>query len=149
LVCERTYRRFTLDGYLVEGLPPQYGYGGGDVVRALVEKTARAGALVAEIEQAGRGDIDRLMTEWRSLLRQIAHAPALAFEKSPHRTADGSRQGVDAAYLAERWDNFRALCRVHLGEDRPQALPDLPPLTADQRRPVQHRFFRGASAMKR
>jgi hypothetical protein len=146
LVCERTYRRFTLDGYLVEGLPPQYGYGGGDVVRALVEKTARAGALVAEIEQAGRGDIDRLMTEWRSLLRQIAHAPALAFEKSPHRTADGSRQGVDAAYLAERWDNFRALCRVHLGEDRPQALPDLPPLTADQRRPVQHRFFRSAPA---
>jgi hypothetical protein len=146
LVCERTYRRFTLEGYLVEGLPPQYGFGGGDVVRALVEKTARAGALVAEIEQAGRGDIDRLMTEWRSLLRQIAHAPALAFEKSPNRTADGSRQGVDAAYLAERWNNFRALCRAHLGEDRPQALPDLPPLTAEQRRPVQHRFFRGAPA---
>lgn len=145
-VCERAYRRFNLDGYLVEGLPPQYGFGGGDVVRALVEKTARAGALVAEIEQAGRGDIDRLMTEWRSLLRQIAHAPPLAFEKSPHRTADGTKQGVDASYLAERWDNFRALCRAQLGDDRPHALPDLPALTAEQRRPVQHRFFRGAPA---
>src|SRR5690606_24139311 len=113
---------------------------------ALTEKTARAGALAAEIEQAGRGDIDRLMTEWRSLLRQVAHAPALSFEQSPNRTADGTRQGADAPYLAERWDNFRALCRVQLGEDRPQALPDLPPLTAEQRRPVQHRFFRGGVA---
>lgn len=145
LACERTYRRFTFEGYLIEGVPPQYGFGGGEVVRALVEKTARAGALIAEIEQAGRGDLDRLMTEWRSLLRQIAHAPALAFEESPNRTADGSRQGVDAAYLAERWDNFRALCRAYLGEDRPQALPDLPPLTAEQRRPVQHRFFRSVA----
>jgi len=146
-VCERVYRRFNLEGYLVEGLPPQYGFGGGDVIRALVERTAKASVLVADIAQAGRGDLDRLMTEWRSLLRQIAHAPPLAFEKSPHRTADGTRQGADAAYLAERWDNFRALCRAQLGEDRPQALPDLPPLTAEQRRPVQHRFIRVAAAL--
>ena len=50
-----------------------------------------------------------------------------------------------ALHLAERWDNFRALCRVTLGETKADALPDLPPLTAEQRRPVQHRFFRSAA----
>jgi hypothetical protein len=31
LVCERAYRRLSIEGYLVEGLPPQYGFGGADV----------------------------------------------------------------------------------------------------------------------
>lgn len=142
-VCERAYRRFTIEGYLEEGLPPQYGYGGGDVVRALVEKTARAGALVAGIEQAGRGDLDRLMTEWRSLLRQVAHAPPL--EARAAEPAD-ARRSADDARLAERWDLFRALCRVQLGEAKADALPELPPLTAEQRRPMQHRFFKAGPA---
>ncbi|GAB1488229.1 hypothetical protein MASR2M8_06740 [Opitutaceae bacterium] len=133
-VCEKAFHRLTIEGYLEEGLPPQYGYGASEVVQALVEKTARAGAILTDIENAGRGDIDRLMTEWRSLLRQIVSAAPLA---------------VDAGLpplLVERWNDFRALCLAQLGEAKADALPMLPPLTADQRRPVQHRFFRSGSA---
>ncbi|HEX2099209.1 MAG TPA: DEAD/DEAH box helicase, partial [Candidatus Synoicihabitans sp.] len=103
-VCERAFHRFSIEGFLSEGVPPQYGWGASEVVRALVEKSARAGALAAASEQAGRGDIDRLMTEWRSLLRQVAHAPALE-DIAP---AD--------LPLAERWEAFRALCRATLRE---------------------------------
>ena len=133
-VSEKAFHRLTIEGYLDEGLPPQYGYGGSEVVQALVEKTARAGALLTDIGNAGRGDIDRLMTEWRSLLRQVAAAVPLA---------------IDAGLpplLVGRWNDFRALCRTQLGEAKAEALPVLPPLTADQRRPVQHRFFRSGSA---
>jgi hypothetical protein len=133
-VCEKAFHRLTIEGYLEEGLPPQYGYGGSEVVQALVEKTARARALLEDIENAGRGDIDRLMTEWRSLLRQVVTAPALS---------------IDAGLpplLVERWNDFRALCRTQLGESKADALPTLPPLTAEQRRPVQHRFFKSGAA---
>ena len=43
--------------------------------------------------------------------------------------------------MSERWDNFRALCRVQLGEDKYRTLPELPALTPEQRRPMNHRFF--------
>lgn len=129
-VCEKTYHRFSIEGFLVEGVPPQYGWGASEIVQALVEKSARAGALAAASEQAGRGDIDRLMTEWRSLLRQVAHARPL------DHVAERDLP------LAERWDLFRALCRATLRDQKADALPELPPLTVEQRRPVVHRFTR-------
>ena len=46
-----------------------------------------------------------------------------------------------ALHLSERWDNFRTLCRVQLGEDKYRTLPELPALTPEQRRPMNHRFF--------
>jgi hypothetical protein len=127
---EKTYQRFDFEGWLVEGVPPGYGYGAAEVVQSLVEGTSKAGALAAASEMAGRGDIDRLMTEWRSWLRQVAGAPHL--DDVPERDLP----------LAERWDNFRALCRVTLGDRREETLPELPALTAEQRRPVIHRFTR-------
>ena len=55
---------------------------------------------------------------------------------------DSERGARNAAlHLSERWDNFRALCRVQLGEDKNRTLPELPALTPDQRRPMNHRFF--------
>ena len=126
----KTYQRFDFEGWLVEGVPPGYGYGAAEVVQSLVEGTSKAGALAAASEMAGRGDIDRLMTEWRSWLRQIAGAPHL--DDVPERDLP----------LAERWDNFRALCRVTLGDRREETLPELPALTTEQRRPVTHRFTR-------
>jgi hypothetical protein len=48
-----------------------------------------------------------------------------------------------------RWDDFRALCRAQLGVMRAGALPELPPLTPEQRRPVNHRFFRMPAAVGR
>jgi DEAD/DEAH box helicase/Helicase conserved C-terminal domain len=139
-VCEQTYRRFTAEGWLDHGLPPQYGSGASEIVRALVEQKARRGELAAASEFAGRGDIDRLLTEWRSLLRIVARAPSLELPEA--RAASGP-------VLAVRWDDFRALCRAQLGLMRPHALEDLPPLTPEQRRPVNHRFFRAPVAAGR
>ena len=132
-VCEQTYHRFTVEGWLDHGLPPQYGFGASEVIHALVEQKARRGELAAASEFAGRGDIDRLLTEWRSLLRLVINTPARDLANIPAPGASG---------LAVRWDDFRALCRTQLGAHKAGAPPELPPLTAEQRRPVNHRFFR-------
>jgi Superfamily II RNA helicase len=79
--CEKTYRRLDIDGYLEEGVPPGYGYGASDIVQAVVERGASRGALAqslaSDMALAGRGDIDRLLTEWRSFLRNLAAAEPL------------------------------------------------------------------------
>jgi hypothetical protein len=148
IACERAYRRLTIEGYLVEGLPPQYGSGASEVVRALVAEGARTRNVVAAQENAGRGDVDRLLTEWRSLLRQVAGAPPLELPPATTPLPPGTaataaeRETQHAFFLGERWDNFRALARVTLGEFKADALPELPPLTAEQRRPINHRFFK-------
>jgi hypothetical protein len=139
-VCEQTYRRFTVEGWLEHGLPPQYGFGAAEVIHALIEQKARRGELAAASEFAGRGDIDRLLTEWRSLLRLVVNAPSLDVPATP---------APPAAVLAIRWDDFRALCRTQLGTTKADALPDLPPLTAEQRRPVNHRLFKAVAVTVR
>ena len=116
--CRKAYRRFSIDGYLHDGVPPQYGYGGGDIVREIVEHRARRADLTQEF--TGRGDIDRLLTEWRSFLRQVVQAP-------PTENA--------------RFEEFRDLAADFAERNQRNALPPLPALTADQREPVKHRFF--------
>lgn len=133
-VCRRAYRRLHIDGWLRDGVPVQYGSGASESVRALVAEGARAREVMDEVETAGRGDLDRLLTEWRSLLRQVANAEPLV--------GDGAAMTARDHFLAERWDNFRALARHWLRESRVDALPELPPLTADQRRPVNHSVLR-------
>ncbi|MDO8540002.1 MAG: hypothetical protein Q7S40_06125 [Opitutaceae bacterium] len=132
--CERAYRRLTIEGWLHEGVPLQYGSGASESVRALVDEGARAREIIAEIETAGRGDLDRLLTEWRSLLRQIAAAGPLVGDGAPMTGRDN--------FIAERWDELRALARGRLNEARVESLPDLPPLTMDQRRVVNHSVLR-------
>jgi superfamily II DNA/RNA helicase len=132
--CTRAYRRLTIEGWLHEGLPLQYGSGASESVRALVAEGARTREIIAEIETAGRGDIDRLLTEWRSLLRQAAAAGPLLGDGAPMTGRDH--------FIAERWDLFRALARDWLNETKLEALPDLPPLTADQRRVINHSVLR-------
>ena len=134
--CRQAYRRLSIDGWLRDGVPPQYGSGAGEAVRALVAEGARAREVLETVETAGRGDIDRLLTEWRSLLRQAAAADPLV--------GDGATMTARDHFIAERWDTFRALARHWLREARLDALPDLPPLTADQRRPVNHSVLRPA-----
>ncbi len=131
-VAEKVYRRFDFEGYLVEGVPENYGAGAAEVVRAITQRSARPGALIADLDKAGRGDVDRLMTEWRSLLRQVAHA-------SPLEVTELSESDLR---LAERWDLFRGLCRATLAAQREAGLPEVPPLTAEQRKPIEHRFRR-------
>jgi hypothetical protein len=132
--CERAYRRLTIEGWLHEGVPLQYGSGASESVRALVAEGARAREIIAGLETAGRGDLDRLLTEWRSLLRQVAAAGPLLGDGAPMIGRD--------QFVAERWDDFRALARERLGDWRLESLPDLPPLTMDQRRVVNHSVLR-------
>jgi hypothetical protein len=132
--CTRAYRRISIDGWLHEGVPLQYGSGASESVRALVAEGARAREVIDEVETAGRGDIDRLLTEWRSLLRQVAGAGPLIGDGAPMTGRDH--------FIAERWDEFRTLARHWLNESRADSLPDLPPLTADQRRTVNHSILR-------
>lgn len=154
-VCERAFRRLTIDGYLVEGIPQQYGFGASDLVRAVVAEGARARQVLEQQELIGRGDLDRLLTEWRSLLRQIASAPPL---REPHPGLEDAGETKDPQAeksrewrraLAQRWDEFRALARAQLGDAKATALPDLPALTADQRRTINHRFYRAPVAAAR
>lgn len=132
--CERAYHRLTIEGWLHEGVPIQYGSGASEVVRALVAEGAKTREALDGIETAGRGDVDRLLTEWRSLLRQVAGAGPLLGDGSPMTGRDH--------FIAERWDVFRALAQNWLREAKADALPDLPPLTVDQRRPVNHSVLR-------
>jgi superfamily II DNA/RNA helicase len=132
--CTRAYRRMSIDGWLHEGIPLQYGSGASESVRALVAEGARAREVLDEVETAGRGDIDRLITEWRSLLRQVAGAGPLLGDGAPMTGRDN--------FIAERWDELRGLARHWLNESRVDSLPELPPLTADQRRVINHSVLR-------
>ena len=134
VACTRAYRRISIEGWLHEGVPVQYGSGASESVRALVAEGARTRDVMDEIETAGRGDIARLLTEWRSLLRQVAGAGPLLGDGAPMNGRDH--------FIAERWDDFRALARHWLKESKIDALPDLPPLTADQRRVIDHSILR-------
>jgi hypothetical protein len=55
------------------GLPPAYGAGAAEVIREVVEQQTSWHKLVNELLRPG--DIERAITEWRSLLRQITMAP--------------------------------------------------------------------------
>ena len=67
----------------------------------------------------GAGDIDRVIVEWRSLLRQIAHAPALDWP---------------------RWRALQAMARAILKETESPTMTDLPPLDYHQTKRVDHRL---------
>jgi superfamily II DNA/RNA helicase len=73
LICQRIYNRVDFPGYLEMGLPPAYGAGAAEVIREVVEQGASWHNLVNELLRPG--DIERAITEWRSLLRQITQAP--------------------------------------------------------------------------
>jgi hypothetical protein len=78
-ICQETYRRAEYEGYLTMGLPPAYGQGAPELVRELVEHQISRHKLLTE--SIRRGDIERAVTEWRSLLRQIAQAPDLDWDR--------------------------------------------------------------------
>ena len=73
LLCQKIYSRADYPGYLEMGVPPAYGAGASEVIRAIVEEQVPRHRLVNE--SLRYGDIERALTEWRSLLRQIVHTP--------------------------------------------------------------------------
>jgi superfamily II DNA/RNA helicase len=118
LACHERFGLRTIPGYLDNGLPPDYGSGAGQIVAAVHKNPNARHAWVTDI--LGLGDIDRLIIEWRSLLRQIVHAPELDWP---------------------RWLALKELARAILDETESPTLTELPPLAQHQTRRVDHRLI--------
>lgn len=109
-VSRMTYRWRTIPGYLKRGVPPEYGEGAAEVVAALVQDRRKTKDFESELVHTG--DMERALLEWRSLLRQITHAPDFAWD---------------------RWIDLKNRARDYLDEVRPSLnLDELPALGAHQ-----------------
>ena len=67
--CQQTYDRSDFPGYLEMGVPIDYGAGASETVREIVEHATPRQKLLTE--NLRHGDLERAITEWRSILRQI------------------------------------------------------------------------------
>ncbi|PZR72388.1 MAG: hypothetical protein DLM73_13370 [Chthoniobacterales bacterium] len=111
ILCQRVYGRADYAGYLEMGVPVQYGSGAAEVIRELVFNPGARYRMTNESLRSG--DIERALMEWRSLLRHVAGAPDL------------------------KWDRWRELQRsaVHfVGNTTSPAAMEFPPLLASQQR---------------
>lgn len=120
IVCRETYGSVTYEGYLLHGLPPEYGDGTAEVLAAWggLKGPARESLYAGQLRP---GDVERARLEWLSLLRQIVHAPE-------HPWA--------------RWRTLQAQAAEHLerqGAHHP--LAGLPPLTAAQQSSASGRLL--------
>ena len=118
MACQRIYGLATIPGYLENGIPPKYGCGAEAVVAAIVKNPAAKQSWLSE--QLGVGDIDRVIIEWRSLLRQISHAPDLDWP---------------------RWLELKKQAKTLLNETESPTLVDLPPLEFHQTRRLDHQLI--------
>jgi hypothetical protein len=118
LVCHERYGLQSIPGYLENGVPPKYGAGAEQIVAAVHKDPAQKAVWITDL--LGAGDIDRVIIEWRSLLRQIAHAPELDWP---------------------RWRALQALAKTILNETESPTVTDLPPLAHHQTRRVDHRLI--------
>ena len=73
IICRQTYGPVSHPGYLRLGLPTQYGEGAAEAVRAFLEGHR---SPPNREDEFGRGDVERAIHEWLSLLRQITRAPS-------------------------------------------------------------------------
>jgi hypothetical protein len=118
LVCQTTYGPQTIPGYLESGVPPKYGAGAEQVVAGVHKDPSSKHGWVTEV--LGAGDIDRVIIEWRSTLRQIAHAPDLDWP---------------------RWRQLQQAARDILNETVSPTLTELPPLEYHQTKRIDHRLI--------
>jgi hypothetical protein len=118
LVCQSTYGLQTIPGYLESGVPPKYGAGAEQVVAGVHKDPSSKHGWVTEV--LGAGDIDRIIIEWRSTLRQIAHAPDLDWP---------------------RWRQLQQAARHILNETASPTLTALPPLEYHQTKRIDHRLI--------
>jgi superfamily II DNA/RNA helicase len=118
LACQRAYGTQTVPGYLESGMPPKYGAGAAQVVAAVHKDPSNKQSWATET--LGTGDIDRIIIEWRSTLRQIAHAPEVDWP---------------------RWRQFQSRARELLNETESPTITDLPPLEYHQTKRVDHRLI--------
>ncbi len=118
MACYAVYETLCVAGYLENGLPPKYGSGAEVVVRAAYRNPPSRHAFITPL--LGAGDIDRMIIEWRSLMRQISHAPALEWP---------------------RWTELQARARLMLNETESPTKTELPPLPYAQTRRIDHRLI--------
>jgi superfamily II DNA/RNA helicase len=118
IVCHEKFGLQSIPGYLENGLPPKYGAGAEEVVASVHKNPLNKQGWITDL--VGVGDIDRVIIEWRSLLRQIAHAPDLEWN---------------------RWRALQAMAKTILNETESPTLTDLPPLAYNQTRRVDHRLI--------
>ena len=116
-VCRNTFGPQNIQGYLENGYPPNYGFGAAEIVRSIYHHPHSKHQWETDI--LGVGDIDRIVIEWRSRLRQISNAPALQWD---------------------RWEAFRNLCRETLNETVSPSATSLPEISHEQRKRVSHRL---------
>jgi superfamily II DNA/RNA helicase len=117
-ICQTVYQRGEYPGYLELGLPIAYGPGGSEVVRDVVAYQVPRHRLVSETVRPG--DIERALTEWRSLLRQIAMAPE---------------------YDWDRWLQLREMAARYVHSTRSPARDPLPQLAPAQSQRYNGRFI--------
>jgi superfamily II DNA/RNA helicase len=118
MVCHEKFGLQTIAGYLENGVPPKYGAGAEQVVASVHKNPLNKNAWVSDL--VGAGDIDRVIIEWRSLLRQIGHAPDLEWA---------------------RWRALQAMAKGILNETESPTMTDLPPLEYHQTKRVEHRLI--------
>ena len=117
IACHEKYGLQSLPGYLENGVPPKYGAGAEAVVQSVHRNPLAKQAWITDL--LGPGDIDRIIIEWRSLLRQISHAPELDWP---------------------RWRTLQAMAKTILDETESPTLTTLPPLEYHQTRRVEHQL---------
>jgi len=118
IVCHEKYGLLSVAGYLENGVPPKYGAGAEQIVASVHKNPMNKHAWVTDL--LGPGDIDRAIIEWRSLLRQISHAPDLDWP---------------------RWRALQAMAKGILNETVSPTVTDLPPLEYHQTQRVDHRLI--------
>jgi superfamily II DNA/RNA helicase len=118
MACHERFGLQSIPGYLENGMPPKYGAGAEQIVASVHKNPLSKHGWITDL--VGVGDIDRVIIEWRSLMRQIAHAPELDWE---------------------RWRELQALAKTFLNETESPTLTDLPPLEYHQTKRVDHRLI--------
>ncbi len=116
-VCNKAYGLVSIPGYLENGIPPKYGYGAAEIVAAVHQLPQSKYKWVTPI--LGVGDIDRMIIEWRSVLRQISHAPSL----------EGAR-----------WTALQSFAKDMLNEVASPTQREFPPLEHYQTRRIDHKL---------
>lgn len=117
VACHQLFGLQSIPGYLENGVPPRYGSGAEQIVLSIHKNPLNKTAWITEL--LGTGDIDRVIIEWRSLLRQIGKAPALDWA---------------------RWTGLQAMAKGILNETESPTLTNLPPLHYTQTKRLDHRL---------
>ena len=110
-LCQRVYERADHPGYLEMGVPLHYGAGASEVIRDVIAHPSSRYKVTSD--SLRYGDVERALMEWRSLLRHIATAPDLEWD---------------------RWMTLKSAAQKLLDRFAPRVFFEFPPLLAAQQR---------------